>query len=170
MRMEILNQIALLKSHLEKMQTSNNLAVGAITGLTLSIPQWIYSKTMNHYHAVLIVLLVGILTLDVIAGSSLAKKSNEVKKRSRTLYDTLVRDFIIVAICIGAYGFDYLLGTYTILFTVVTAAFILQNAYSFAGNIYVLGWTKYYPVWLFKWAKDEIESKKEKYFPTSEDE
>ncbi|WP_224784485.1 MULTISPECIES: hypothetical protein [Enterococcus] len=35
------------------------------------------------------------------------------------------------------------------------------------ANIAVLGWEDKFPMWLIKWLEDEIEVKKEKYFPTN---
>lgn len=157
--------LEMFKSQVGKMFENNNAFFGSLMGAAIAIPSWIYEKELRLQHVVLMVLLIGVLVVDHIVGSRLAKKSDDKLRTSYTLFDSIVRDFIIIAVCAGAYGLDYLLGTYTIIYSIVTFAFILQNSYSVAGNIYVMGWTKYYPVWLFKWAKDEIEAKKDKYFP-----
>ncbi len=46
-----------------------------------------------------------------------------------------------------------------------TGAFIWQNFYSFLGNIAALGWSKYFPMWLFNLVQDEMVAKLHKYFP-----
>lgn len=170
MRMKILHQMETVRELFSKMQESDTLKLGVITGITLQIPQWIYSRTFTIQHIVLTAMLIGVLTLDFIVGFYLAKQSPKMKRGSTTLFNAFVKNFVIISICAMAYGMDYLLGTYTFIFSFLTAAFILQNAYSLAGNIYVVGWTKHYPTWLFEWARDEIELKKEKYFPKTEKE
>lgn len=169
MKMEILNQLEMLKDLFNKMQTSNTLKLGTITGLTLQIPQWIYSREFTLQHIILTGILLGVLLLDFLVGFYLAKQSPNMKRGSATLFNAFVKNFVILSICAMGYGFDYLLGTYSFIFSILTLSFILQNSYSLAGNIYVAGWTKHYPVWLFEWARDEIELKKEKYFPTKKD-
>ena len=170
MKMMFLNQVEMIKDLFSKMQENGVLKVGAVTGLTLQIPQWIYSKTFTFSHAILMGILITVLVLDFLVGFSLAKQSPKEKRGSTTLFNAFVKNFVIITICMMGFAIDYLLGTFTIIFSVLTVAFIFQNAYSLAANIYVAGWTKYFPVWLFEWAKDEIELKKEKYFPKKEKE
>lgn len=170
MKMMFLNQVEMFKELFSKMQQNGVFKVGAIAGITIQIPQWIYSEKVTHYHAILMGILVTILALDFMVGFYLAKQSPAKKRSSTTLFNAFVKNFVIITICVLGYGIDYLIGTKTIIFTVLTVAFALQNSYSLAANIYVAGWTKYFPTWLFEWAKDEIELKKEKYFPKKEKE
>lgn len=169
MKMMFLNQVEMFKELFSKMQQNGVFKVGAIAGITIQIPQWIYSEKITHYHAILMGILVTILVLDFIVGFYLAKQSPTKKRSSTTLFNAFVKNFVIIAICSLGYGIDYLLGTKTFIFSALTAAFALQNSYSLAANIYVAGWFPNYPVWLFEWARDEIELKKEKYFPTKKE-
>lgn len=154
----------LVKDQFEKMDQDKSWIVG-IAGGVLAIPQWITSKSLLVEHGILMAVLIGVLFVDYLAGSRLAKISTTKKKNSKELFECIMRDFIIVSICMLAYGFDYLLGTGAIIYTACTVAFIYQNLYSFIANIAVLGWEKNFPMWLFKWLQDEIEVKKQKYFP-----
>lgn len=67
-------------------------------------------------------------------------------------------------------GMDFVLKSKSFLFAVFTAAFIAQNMNSVLSNVYVLGWNKYFPMWLFSLLKDEIISKVKKYYQKGEPE
>lgn len=156
--------LELLKNQLSKMEQNYSYIVGAVGG-ALAVPQWITSQTFLIQHGVLMAVLIGVLFVDYLAGSRLAKISTAKKKNSKELFECIMRDFIIVTICIIAYAFDYLLGTGAVIYTACTVAFVYQNLYSFVANLAVLGWEEKFPLWLFKWLQDEIEVKKQKYFP-----
>jgi len=155
----------LVKDQLLKMEKDKSWIVGALGSAAVAIPKWVTSKEVTLEHGVLIAILLAMFLLDYAAGSRLAKKSPVKKKESNVIIDCLIRDFVILIICVVGYGFDYLLGTGAIIFTAFTVAFIYQNLYSFLANINVLGWGDWFPMWLFSWLQDEIEAKKEKYFP-----
>ncbi|MEJ1300129.1 phage holin family protein [Latilactobacillus sakei] len=79
--------------------------------------------------------------------------------------DALMRDFIIVVICACSIFLDFVFETESFIFAFFTGAFIWQNFYSFLGNIAALGWSKYFPMWLFNLVQDEMVAKLHKYFP-----
>lgn len=155
----------LIKDQLLKMEKDKSWVAGILSSVILAVPKWVLKKEIGIEHAVLIVILVVILSMDYLAGSTLAKKSPVKRKNSTTLFECIVRDFTIIAICVLGYLFDYLLGTGSIILTAITVAFAYQNLYSFMANVAVLKWEEKFPLWLFKWLQDEIEAKKEKYFP-----
>ncbi|QED63583.1 phage holin family protein [Enterococcus durans] len=160
--------IELLKNQLLKMSHDGSWVFGAVGGgISFVFPDWITSKKLGIEHAVVIGILLAVFLMEWAVGSSLAKLSTSKKKNSTTLIDSAIRDFIILVICMIAYGFDYLLGTGSIIFCLFTFAFIYHNFYSLMANIAVLGWEDKFPMWLIKWLEDEIEVKKEKYFPTN---
>ncbi|WP_242327821.1 phage holin family protein [Enterococcus avium] len=162
--------IELLKNQLDKMTTDGSIFAGVIGGgISLAIPEWITSKTIGVEHAVIIGVLLAVFVMEWLVGARLAKQSAVKSKRSTTMIDSAIRDFIILLICIVAYGFDYLLGTGAIIFCLFTFAFIYHNFYSLMANIAVLGWEDKFPMWLLRWLSDEIEAKKEKYFPTKKE-
>lgn len=162
--------IGLIKDQLLKMEKDKSWLAGIIGSVVLAVPKWVLSKEIGLEHGILILILVMILLMDYLAGSALAKKSPVKRKNSTTLFECIVRDFIIVAICVLGYCFDYLLNTGSVIFTALTIAFAYQNLYSFLANVAVLKWEDKFPLWLFKWLQDEIEAKKEKYFPDRKDE
>lgn len=160
--------IELLKHQLSKMTVDGSWVAGAVGGgLSLAVPKWVTAKELSTEHVIIIGILLLVFVMEWLVGGRLAKKSTAKQKRSTTMIDSAIRDFIILIICVAAYGFDYLLGTGAVIFCLFTFAFIYHNFYSLLANIAVLGWEDYFPIWLLKWLQDEIESKKEKYFPSN---
>ncbi|OTN96246.1 phage holin family protein [Enterococcus faecium] len=158
----------LLKNQLSKMVNDGSWKFGAIGGgISFVFPDWITSKKLGIEHGVVIGILLAVFIMEWAIGSRLAKLSTNTRKSSTALIDSAIRDFVILIICMVAYGFDYLLGTGSIIFCLFTFAFIYHNFYSLMANIAVLGWEDKFPMWLIKWLEDEIEVKKEKYFPTN---
>lgn len=113
-------------------------------------PDWITSKKLGIEHTVVIGILVAVFLMEWAVGSSLAKLSTSKKKNSTTLIDSAIRDFVILVICVAAYGSDYLLGTNSIIFCLYTFAFISHDFYSLIANISVLGREDKFPMWLIK--------------------
>lgn len=163
----------LMKNQLIKMEKDHSWLIGSTGGVVLTIPQWVFSDMWTLSHTVLLLLLLGVLMLDWITGCKLADRSPIIRKNTTTVIDSLIRDGLIFLICAICYGVDYLVGTHSIIFTVFTVAFIYHNFSSFVANATILGWDKNYPIWLFhlilRWIGDEIEAKKEKYFPETKD-
>ncbi|WP_157454985.1 phage holin family protein [Carnobacterium maltaromaticum] len=155
----------MLKNQLGKMGNDGSWLVGSVTAISLQIPEWIYNERWSNYHSVLISILLGVLIFEWLVGGRLAKLSPVKRKTSEVAIDALVRDGAIIAICLGAYGFDFLLGTGSVIFVLFTAAFIYHNLYSLLANVTVLGWGKHFPIWLIKWLDNEIKAKTDKYFP-----
>ena len=163
---EVGNVFTMIKEQMIKMSHDGSWLIGtAGGGLSLAIPEWITGKSFRLEHAVLILILLGVLVMEWLIGSRLAKQSPKKKKSSTILIDSVIRDFIILIICSIAYGFDYLFDTGSVIFCLFTFAFIYHNFYSLMANIAVLGWEDKFPMWLIKWLQDEIKLKHEKYFP-----
>lgn len=149
------------------MTKDGSFIIGGIGGLlSLTVPDWVNHPGWNYYHTIMIIILLAVFVMDWMAGSSLAHHSTVKRKTSEVANDSLIRDGIVLGICLSAYGIDQLLvSTGSWVFVIFTAAFIYHNFYSLMANIAVLGWEPYFPMWLLKWLEDEIEAKKEKYFP-----
>lgn len=158
--------LALFKNQLVKMFSDGSWGIGAIGGgLSIAIPKWVTSDHLGIQHAILMGILLAVFIMEWTVGRRLATLSNVERKSSEVMIDSAIRDFLIIIICVIAYGFDYLLGTGSVIFTLFTVAFIYHNLYSLFANIVVLKWDKSFPMWLLNWLHDEIEAKKEKYFP-----
>ena len=156
----------LLKGQLSKMRTDGSWIFGAVTGgLTIAIPQWIYTKGWSVNHTILIGILVGVIGMERLVGGRLATLSTDKYKSSRVAIDSLIRDVLIIGICAMGLGLDQLFSTGSVIYTIITAAFIYHNFYSLMANIAVLGWDKHFPMWLLNWLDNEIAAKREKYFP-----
>ncbi|MGM0215475.1 phage holin family protein [Enterococcus sp. AZ109] len=163
----MLDILELLKSQLSKMCSDGSWIMGAAGGgLSLAIPQWVTAKELGIQHGVLMAILLAIFVLEWIVGHRLARASTAKRKESGIMIDSAIRDFVIVMICMIAYGFDYLFGSGSVIFCLFTFAFIYHNFYSLLANVVVLGWGDKFPMWLLNWLQDEIEAKKDKYFPT----
>ena len=66
----------LLKSQLSKMNVDGSWIFGAVSGgLTIAIPQWIYTQGWSPNHTVLIGILVGVIGMEWLVGGRLAKLS-----------------------------------------------------------------------------------------------
>ena len=158
--------IDLLKGQLLKMNEDGSWVVGAATGvLSIAIPEWIYKSAWSINHTVLIMILLGVIGMEWLVGSRLAKLSPVKKNSSEVAIDSAIRDVIIIGMCAAGYGFDFLFNTGSVIYVIITAAFIYHNFYSLVANIAVLGWERRFPMWLLNWVNDEIAAKKDKYFP-----
>ena len=153
-----------------KMLQDKSYVIGAVAGtISVAIPEWIYkNKEWTANHMILVGILIGVLLMDQMTGRKLAQKSPVLIKNTTTMIDSLMRDFTMFVIVGMSYGFDYLLGTGSILFVFMTVSLIYHNFYSFLANALLLGWGKNYPFWLFKWLDNELKAKAKKYFPDSE--
>jgi len=156
----------LLKGQLSKMNVDGSWIFGVVSGgLTIAIPQWIFKSEWSMNHTVLISILIGVIGMEWIVGSRLATKSPVQKNSSSVAIDSAIRDVIIIGMCAAGYGFDFLFNTGSVIFVIITAAFIYHNFYSLVANFAVLGWEKHFPMWLLNWLDNEIAAKKDKYFP-----
>ena len=156
----------LLKGQLSKMNVDGSWIFGAVSGgLTIAIPQWIYTQGWSMNHSILIGILIGVIGFEWLVGGRLATLSTDTQKSSRVAIDSLIRDVLIIGICAMGLGLDQLFSTGSVIYTIITAAFIYHNFYSLMANIAVLGWEKHFPMWLLNWLDNEIAAKKEKYFP-----
>lgn len=155
----------LLMNQIAKMQDDKSWLFGLVSGVTIALPGWVSSKNVSLEHGILMLILLSVFVMEWLIGGRLAKQSTVKQRKSTVMIDSAIRDVIIIICCVVAYGVDYLAGTGSIIYTVLTCAFIYHNLYSLFANIVVLGWGKHFPMWLIKWLEDEIEAKKEKYFP-----
>ena len=138
-----------------------------LIGSALAIPVWILNaKGWGEVHSWLIILLTLIIIAEWIVGSRLAKLSEVKNKTSEVAIDAVIRDGVIYIIVMAGWVADQLFKSGSLIFAILALAFIYHNLYSLTANLYVLGWDKHFPMWLFKWAENEIRVKKEKYFPT----
>ena len=156
----------LLKSQLSKMNVDGSWIFGAVSGgLTIAIPQWIYTQGWSDNHTILICILIGVIGFEWLVGGRLATLSTDKYKSSRVAIDSLIRDVLIIGICAMGLGLDQLFSTGSVIYTIITSAFIYHNFYSLMANIAVLGWDKHFPMWLLNWLDNEIAAKRDKYFP-----
>lgn len=146
----------------QKMIANKSLALGTITGTVGAFVDSLFqAKGFVEVHIYIVALLVIVLALDYAIGDRLAKKYK--KYRSNIGIDAVIRDGMILLIVGVGWIFDQLLGTGAFVFAVLSFAFIYHNAQSFAANLYVLGWDKHFPMWLFRFLESEINAKIEKY-------
>ena len=97
----------LLKGQLSKMGTDGSWIFGAVAGgLTIAIPQWIYTQGWSINHTILIGILIGVIVFEWIVGGRLATKSTSKNKTSEVAIDSLIRDIIIIGICAMGLGLD----------------------------------------------------------------
>jgi toxin secretion/phage lysis holin len=107
-----------------------------------------------------------IVALDYAVGVRIAKKNHQYE--SNIGIDAGIRDGIIFAIVSLAWIFDQLLNTGAFVFAVLAFSFMYHNLQSFAANLYVIGWDKYFPMWLFRILESEINAKIKKYIEKGE--
>lgn len=160
----------MLAVQFHKMSQPKMLLQTAAVAIAFKIPGWVFHQGPTINHAVMIVVLVVVMCCDWLSGSVLAHRSPVMLHNSHYGNEAIIRDAIIVFICFGFMGMDFVLKSKSFLFAVFTAAFIAQNMNSVLSNVYVLGWNKYFPMWLFSLLKDEIISKVKKYYQKGEPE
>jgi phage-related holin len=152
----------IVQHHVDKMVQSHAFYAG-LAGI-IAIPAWIKGEKLSVEHAVMVLILIGVLILDWMTGITLAHKSITEKKTSRKGHYSIVKYVAILSLCALAVGLDFVLKTKSYVFAFITCALIWTNFYSFLGNVAALGWGKWFPLWLFNLIKDEMETKMEKYF------
>ncbi|MFF2449386.1 phage holin family protein [Neobacillus sp. NPDC058068] len=146
----------------QKMLINKSLVLGALTGTVGAFFDAVFeAKGFEKMHAYIVALLAIMVALDYVVGVRVAKKNDKYK--SSVGNDAVIRDGLIFAIVTMAWIFDQLLGTGALIFAVLAFAFIYHNAQSFGANLYVLGWDKYFPMWLFRILESEIKAKIKKY-------
>jgi len=151
-----------LLSQLQKIIDNKSLMMGVVTGaIGAFIDSLFKAKGFVLMHMYIALLLIFVLTLDYGVGDRLAKKNK--KYQSNIGIDAVIRDGMILLIVAIGWLFDQLLGTGAVVFAILAFAFIYHNLQSFAANIYVLGWDKHFPMWLFRFLESEINAKIEKY-------
>lgn len=157
-----MNYLNLFKQTIAHMNSSGSWFVG----LAMTAPAWMLKQhdiLPSAYHDWLVIALLLVIMLDWLCGSALARRSKVMTKRSSTAIDSLIRDCMIMLCVFVAYLMDYELRTGSFIFVAFTMAFIWQNFISVMANIYVLGWEKYFPMWLVKIIDNEIAHKIKKY-------
>jgi toxin secretion/phage lysis holin len=146
----------------QKMVMNKSLALGAITGtLGAFFDSMLAAKGFKEMHLYIAVALAIVVVLDYVVGVRVAKKNNSYK--SSVGIDAVIRDGIIFLVVAVGWIFDQLLGTGAFVFAVLSLSFIYHNLQSFVANLYVLGWDKHFPMWLFKILESEINAKIDKY-------
>jgi toxin secretion/phage lysis holin len=146
----------------QKMIGNKSLTLGAVTGVIGTfIDAMLTTKGFKELHIYIAIALVIIVFLDYIVGVRVAKKNKSYQ--SNIGIDAVIRDGIIFLIVGVGWIFDQLLGTGAFVFAVLALSFIYHNLQSFVSNLYVLGWDKHFPMWLFKILESEINAKINKY-------
>ena len=160
----MINQLAGL---FDRMVINKSLIVGMVGGSVSSfVTLMLDSKGLNQYHMYLFIMLLVIIVIDFLIGTRLANKNK--KYESNIGIDAVIRNFIVILFCVVGYMADQVVSTGMLIFAIFTIAFLYHFSQSFIANIYVLGWDKYFPVWLFKFAQVEIEAKIKKYLERDE--
>lgn len=151
----------------QKMVADKSFAVGAIAGTIGAFVNSVFeAKGFERMHFFIALVLVIFLVLDYVVGDRLSKKNG--KYRSNIGIDAVIRDAVILAVVAVGWIIDQLFGTGAFVFSVLAFSFMYHSLQSFCANLYVLGWDKYFPMWLFRFLESEIKAKINKY--TGEDE
>jgi toxin secretion/phage lysis holin len=146
----------------QKMIDNKSLVLGSVTGvISAFFDQTLEAKGFEKLHIYIATALAIVIALDYLVGVRVSQKNGTYK--SSVGIDAVIRDGIIFAIVALAWIFDQLLGTGALVFAILAFAFIYHNLQSFAANLYVLGWDKYFPMWVFKILESEINAKIKKY-------
>lgn len=146
----------------QKMILNKSLVFGAITGvISTFFNAVLVAKGFQQMHIYIATALAIIVLLDYVVGVRVAQKNGTYK--SSIGIDAVIRDGIIFLIVAVGWIIDQLLGTGAFVFAILAFSFMYHNLQSFAANLYVLGWDKRFPMWLFKIVESEINAKIVKY-------
>jgi phage-related holin len=146
----------------QKMVGNKSLVFGTVTGvISTFFDAVLKAKGFQQMHIYIASALVIIVFLDYAVGDRLARKNKTYE--SNIGIDAVIRDGMIFAIVGVGWIFDQLLGTGALIFAVLALSSFYHNLQSFVANLYVIGWDKYFPMWLFKLLESEINAKIAKY-------
>lgn len=146
----------------QKMVVNKSLALGLITGSVGAFFDAVFAaKGFHILHGYIVALLAIAVVCDYSVGVRVAKKNGQYE--SNKGIDAVIRDGHIFAIVAMGWIVDQLLGTGAFVFAVLALSFTYHNIQSFAANLYVLGWDKHFPMWVFKILESEINAKIKKY-------
>ncbi|MBM4762696.1 phage holin family protein [Bacillus sp. B15-48] len=146
----------------QKMIVNKSLTLGLITGSVGAFFDAVLgAKGFHLLHGYIVALLAIAVICDYSVGVRVAKKSGQYE--SNKGIDAVIRDGHIFAIVAMGWIIDQLLGTGAFIFAVLALSFTYHNIQSFAANLYVLGWDKHFPMWLFRILESEINAKVKKY-------
>ena len=134
------------------------MALGSISTFFMELRE---VEGFGGLHVKMLIVLSMVLLLDYILGVKIARKNGTYQ--TDILIDACVRDMIMIAIVATFFIVDDILGTGAILYTTIVFALIWNNLQSFVANIYILGWQRYYPTWLFHLMNSIILKKIEKF-------
>jgi phage-related holin len=151
-----------LESVFHKMVANKSLVLGAVTGTVGAFVDAIFNaKGFGKFHIYILLALMIFLVLDYAVGDRLSKKTG--KYQSNIGIDAVIRDAVIVGLVAVGWIIDQLFGTGALIFSVLAFSFMYHYLQSFCANLYVLGWDKHFPMWLFKFLESEINAKIKKY-------
>lgn len=146
----------------QKMLLNKSLVLGAITGsIGAFFDAMFEAKGFQIMHIYIASALAIIVFSDYLVGVRVAKKTGSYQ--SNIGIDAVIRDGLIFLIVAVGWIFDQMLGTGAFVFAILALSFIYHNLQSFVANLYVLGWDKHFPMWLFKLLESEINAKVKKY-------
>lgn len=151
-----------LSSLFQKMIVNKSLLFGTAAGALSTFMDAIFeAKGFRQMHIYIASALAIIVFLDYIVGVRVAKKNGSYK--SSIGIDAVIRDGVIFLVVAVGWIFDQMLDTGALVFAVLAFSFFYHNFQSFVANLYVLGWDKHYPMWLFKIVESEINAKINKF-------
>jgi phage-related holin len=155
----MLKQMSDLVKH---MVENKSMGVGVIGGTISSfIDGLLNTSSFSNNHIYLFLLLLLIIGLDFIVGIRIAHKNKMYQ--SNIGIDAVIRNALILLTVVIGWLIDKILGTGALVFGILTLSLAYHNFQSFVANLYVLGWDKWFPIWLFKLVEVEVESKIKKY-------
>ncbi|MDF2606068.1 MAG: holin family protein [Bacillales bacterium] len=155
----MLKQMSELIKH---MFENKSMAVGIVGGTIGSFFDGLLNTaSFSNNHIYLFLLLLLIIGLDFIVGIRIAHKNKMYQ--SNIGIDAVIRNALILLTVVIGWLIDKILGTGALVFGILTLSLAYHNFQSFVANLYVLGWDKWFPIWLFKLVEVEVDSKIKKY-------
>ncbi len=147
-----------LTTMLSKMIENKSFIFGSIAAVVSAFFTKLTGITdLDIIHIQLMGILIGIILCDYLLGNRIAKKNKTYE--SGIAIDALIRDGIMIALSTVCYLVDQVLGTGALIFAIFVFALCYHNVQSIVANIYVIGWQKHFPIWLFNWVDSEIRAK-----------
>ncbi|MDF2946128.1 MAG: holin family protein [Bacillales bacterium] len=154
-------------SELVKHMIENKSMIVGIVGGTIGsfFDGLLNTASFSNNHIYLFLLLLLIIGLDFVVGIRIAHKNKMYQ--SNIGIDAVIRNALILLTVVIGWLIDKLLGTGALVFGILSLSLAYHNFQSFVANLYVLGWDKWFPIWLFKLVEVEVDSKIKKYKITS---
>jgi phage-related holin len=127
------------------------------------IPDWVWRQNINFDHLLIFLILILCVSIDYICMSQMVATKVISKKVFSHQKHAVAKIAVLILLLTMATVLDYVLRVGSVCYATLSAATILTSVRTILADIYILGWDRYFPIWLFKFLERTIDEKLKKY-------